>query len=273
MDTLGHIHGLPGLFVACIFSAALSSVSSCLNSLAAITLEDFIKPLVFLNISDARATRISKLLSLFYGVICFGLVFVAEQLGGVLQAVLSVSGMIGGPLLGLFTLGMFFPWTNWIGAFVGCVIAFLFDLWILVGAQVAIANKDIVPQRLPTSIEGCLGAIGNFTVGGPPPPPPENEGLINLYKISYMWYSAIGCCLTVLLAIPISFATKPDDPRKLNPKLISPAIDGFVRSLLPEKILKKIGWEIGANFQKLDNEPVSEDVIVVEGEGGTKFNT
>jgi sodium-coupled monocarboxylate transporter 8/12 len=36
--------GLAGFFVAGIFSASLSTVSSAINSLAAVTLEDYIKP-------------------------------------------------------------------------------------------------------------------------------------------------------------------------------------------------------------------------------------
>lgn len=43
MDTMGSIPGLTGLFVAGIFSAALSSVSPVLNSLAAVTMEDYVK--------------------------------------------------------------------------------------------------------------------------------------------------------------------------------------------------------------------------------------
>jgi len=42
-DTMGSIPGLTGLFVAGIFSAALSSVSPVLNSLAAVTMEDYLK--------------------------------------------------------------------------------------------------------------------------------------------------------------------------------------------------------------------------------------
>jgi solute carrier family 5 (sodium-coupled monocarboxylate transporter), member 8/12 len=35
--------GLPGLFVAGIFSGSLSTVSSAVNSLAAVSLEDYLK--------------------------------------------------------------------------------------------------------------------------------------------------------------------------------------------------------------------------------------
>jgi len=54
-DTMGSIPGLTGLFVAGIFSAALSSVSPVLNSLAAVTMEDYLKvyhfKLLFLSIA------------------------------------------------------------------------------------------------------------------------------------------------------------------------------------------------------------------------------
>lgn len=43
VDAMGSMPGLPGIFVAGIFSASLSSVSAALNSLAAVTLEDYIK--------------------------------------------------------------------------------------------------------------------------------------------------------------------------------------------------------------------------------------
>lgn len=43
IDALGQYPGVAGLFVAGIFSASLSTVSTALNSLAALTLEDYFK--------------------------------------------------------------------------------------------------------------------------------------------------------------------------------------------------------------------------------------
>ena len=45
-DTMGGYLGLSGLFVAGIFSGSLSTVSSAINSLAAVTLEDYVKPCI-----------------------------------------------------------------------------------------------------------------------------------------------------------------------------------------------------------------------------------
>jgi sodium-coupled monocarboxylate transporter 8/12 len=43
VDSLNHMPGLSGLFVAGIFSGSLSTVSSAVNSLAAVTIEDYLK--------------------------------------------------------------------------------------------------------------------------------------------------------------------------------------------------------------------------------------
>ncbi|XP_068436796.1 solute carrier family 5 member 6 isoform X2 [Clinocottus analis] len=61
MDMLQGLPGLPGLFVACLFSAALSTISSAFNSLATVTMEDLVKP-HFPAMTEARATLLSKAL-------------------------------------------------------------------------------------------------------------------------------------------------------------------------------------------------------------------
>lgn len=85
MDTLGGIHGLSGLFVAGVFSAALSSLSTCLNSMSAIVLEDFVKPFVHKPLSNRAINWIMRMVVVFMGVICVALVVVVQKLGTVLQ--------------------------------------------------------------------------------------------------------------------------------------------------------------------------------------------
>ncbi|XP_069191851.1 sodium-coupled monocarboxylate transporter 1 isoform X2 [Procambarus clarkii] len=155
MDTLGQWQGLPGLFVAGIFAGALSTVSSGMNSLAAIVLEDFVKNGCYPGISDKACTSVSRGLSLFFGLLTFALVFVTEQLGNILSAALSIFGLVGGPLLGVFTLGMFFPWANATGAFVGEIVSLIFMFWIGVGHHMARYSGQIKLESMPTSIDGC----------------------------------------------------------------------------------------------------------------------
>lgn len=135
-------------------------MSTGLNSLAAITLEDFVRGTTrWRHISDEAATKLSKLFAIMYGLLSFGLVFVAEQLGGVLQASFSVAGIIGGPLLALFTLGMLVPWVNKRGALIGSVVSLLLTMWLGVGANVAKATGQIIQPKLPLRTIGCNATI------------------------------------------------------------------------------------------------------------------
>lgn len=163
VDALGHIPGLAGLFVSGIFSAGLSSISSSLNSLAAITLEDYFKPLysaIFqrpYNLNSKQSALISKLFVAFYGAIMIGFAFIVQNLQGVLQVSLTVFGVIGGPLLGLFTLGMTTKRANQYGAVLGLFIGISVSLWIGFGSP-----KPPLPL-LNFSTENCSRFVGNGT--------------------------------------------------------------------------------------------------------------
>uniref|UniRef100_A0A8C2XAC4 Sodium-dependent multivitamin transporter n=1 Tax=Cyclopterus lumpus TaxID=8103 RepID=A0A8C2XAC4_CYCLU len=188
MDVFKDLPGLAGLFVACLFSGALSTISSAFNSLATVTMEDLIKP-YFPNMTEAKATLLSKGLALVYGLVCLAMAYLASIMGSVLQAAFSIFGMVGGPLLGLFCLGMFFPWANSTGAVVGLVAGLAMAFWIGIGSFVM-----RMPDSLPALNATVLPLFDNMTTAAMTTlvtaTKAKPSGVEALYSLSYMWYSA-----------------------------------------------------------------------------------
>lgn len=103
METLGQYPGLPGMFIAGIFSAALSSLSTGLNSLACVIYTDFIKPL-WPDISEKSAATVMRFTVIVFGLISIALAYVVEHLGAVLPLAVIFSGISLGPLFGMYGL-------------------------------------------------------------------------------------------------------------------------------------------------------------------------
>uniref|UniRef100_A0A1B6D5M6 Sodium-coupled monocarboxylate transporter 1 n=1 Tax=Clastoptera arizonana TaxID=38151 RepID=A0A1B6D5M6_9HEMI len=82
LDIMGDYRGLTGLFIAGVFSAALSTMSCGLNAAAGTIYEDFVT--IFYS-SEKHAPIILKLIVVILGTLCVTLVFIVEHLGGVLQ--------------------------------------------------------------------------------------------------------------------------------------------------------------------------------------------
>ncbi|XP_030378949.1 putative sodium-dependent multivitamin transporter [Scaptodrosophila lebanonensis] len=222
VDTMGEYAGLSGLFVSGIFCASLSTISSAISSLAAVTLEDYLKPLVGCaagrQLSDRQTLWYSKLLSIFYGAICVGLAFLAGSIGGLLQAALSIFGIVGGPLLGLFTLGMYVTSANEKGAVAGMLVSLVFSFWIGFGQP-----KPPIPS-LDMSTSGCpvdrsyLIDILRRTSDNNSKAEPESEQYFYLYRISYMWYAVLGFLISFLCGWLFSYCCtwlKWDDNRRI----------------------------------------------------------
>ncbi|KAA3680304.1 solute carrier family 5 (sodium-dependent multivitamin transporter), member 6 [Paragonimus westermani] len=113
--------GIPvirGLFLSVIFAAAISTVSSGVNSLATVLLEDIFRPLLLFvrkrDITERKRSLLAVILSIIVGVCTIGMSFVFMVMGPrVLQFSFSLFGAVGGPILAVFTLGMVIPCVNW----------------------------------------------------------------------------------------------------------------------------------------------------------------
>ena len=79
MELFDSVPGLPGLFIAALAAASLSTLSSGLSSLAAVTYEDILKTF-FPNLNEEKATNISKIVVVIYGVIAVAIAFLLLQI-------------------------------------------------------------------------------------------------------------------------------------------------------------------------------------------------
>ncbi|XP_046673461.1 sodium-coupled monocarboxylate transporter 2-like [Homalodisca vitripennis] len=160
MTTLQGYPGVPGLFLAGIFSAGLSTVSTGVNSLAAIWFAELDGTSFKERLTEKKAGITVKLLALFFGVLSYLLVFLVPFMGGLVPVTISLSSIFAGSLFGVFMLGMYVKRANSIGATCGLLSGVIIMSWICVGSIVASKSGQIVDSVLPSSTEQC---VGNFT--------------------------------------------------------------------------------------------------------------
>ncbi|XP_028025965.1 putative sodium-dependent multivitamin transporter [Bombyx mandarina] len=221
--------GLLGLFIAGIFSASLSTISAACNALAAVTLTDYVNR--WFLIPSSYIPWMTKLAACTYGFLFLGLAFLAEHLGGVLQAALTIFGAVGGPLFGVFTLGMFTTFANERGAFVALLTGMALTLWMSFG------GPRPTPVKLPLSIDGC-----GFNVTNPLPAVSTNfSDYFYPYRISYMWTSPIGFVWVLAVGTAISLVWRQQQPWERDgkpnpdPALFTPPLAKLLRKKYGDK--------------------------------------
>uniref|UniRef100_A0A1A9UCZ6 Sodium/solute symporter n=1 Tax=Glossina austeni TaxID=7395 RepID=A0A1A9UCZ6_GLOAU len=192
MQTVGNLPGLPGLFVAGVFGAALSSMSTVLNSTALVILEDIVKNLLKIDLSPKAANHLVRASVFILGAIGLALSFLFQYLEGILSVGVSLTGLASSAQFGIFTLGILFPWTNSIGALTGGIIGYLMAAWIVFGVQISTLMDLIVRDKLPLDVSECPF---NVTL----PEPREQPDINPIFLISYHWTNPIGVCTTLLV--------------------------------------------------------------------------
>ncbi|WP_438766287.1 sodium:solute symporter family transporter [Kushneria sp. TE3] len=112
--------GLTGILIVAIFSAAMSSVSSAINSLSAASVEDlFVRGR---DIDDKRYMRLSRLASIFWGVVCITLAFFTGNIAStIIEAINKVGSLFFGPMLATFLAAILIRRINGIGANCGLI--------------------------------------------------------------------------------------------------------------------------------------------------------
>lgn len=123
-------HGLIGLLIAVIFAAAMSSTSSELNALASTTTVDFYKRMVNDQGSDKHNVLMSRLFTVFWGILALIFAIFATQLDNLIQAVNIIGSVFYGPILGIFMVAFLLKFVKGNAVFIAALISEAIIIWL-----------------------------------------------------------------------------------------------------------------------------------------------
>jgi len=112
--------GFRGFLIAALFAAAMSTISSVLNSLTTVFLSDF-----YIRFKKREASvKLARWITLTIGFFSTTLACLGGLLGNILEAATTIINFFGGALVGIFLLGMLSRRTGPTGALVGFAAGF-----------------------------------------------------------------------------------------------------------------------------------------------------
>ncbi|XP_078486772.1 sodium-coupled monocarboxylate transporter 2-like [Ciona intestinalis] len=271
--------GMSGVFISSVFSGSLSTVSTAITALASVTVHDFLKPIF--PWSEKTYANISRGLVIFYGLVLMLFAYLASKLGAILQAAISIIGLLCGPVVGLFTLGVLFPFANSAGSLSGLFVGIAMNVWVFVGSKsypppAKFANalplscavsSNLVANSSQAMTTTAFGQSINMTTSSPvlaTTRPPVSD----LYAMSYMYYSAFGFCFVVLVGVIVSLATGGYKTRKeVDPKLIYRFFDHWLFKWIPEKVRRMLWCGVDHDISKQQ----TEKIFHIEGKINPRF--
>lgn len=237
LQILTQIPGLTGLFVAAVYAAVLSSISTQLNSMTALLWEDFLKVLpVFKNWSEVKVGGLQKVLVFAAGVLGIVLGLAVSQLGwSFLRALFAINGALSGPLIGLFLTAVYLPWVNIKGASTGFVVSIFLNLWLAFGqltqpkAPFLPLSRDncttpdpvIMTTAEPLNITTIITPTNQTTLA-PETTVSDEQMMHPIYSLSYCLNSLWGTLFCIIVAIIVTAVTGANTPEDVEEKLIAP---------------------------------------------------
>ena len=158
--------GLAGLFMASLFSAAMSMLSSDLNCLSVVGVEDYYRRLRP-NATDHQRLRMGKIIVVICGILAImTATIIAWKSERVLSFYYTVTSIIAGGLAGLFLLAFLSPRANREGAYIGIAACILFSTWgVLTSGKTPTWDLGQFNFKLHPIMIGVLGHLVLLVVG------------------------------------------------------------------------------------------------------------
>jgi SSS family transporter len=162
-------HVLKGLLIVAILTAAMSSVSSALTSLASVSTMDFVKKLLP-GRSETFFLRFSRLSTVVWAVLLMCVAYLSREVAFVLEAAFKLRGLTSGALLGGLMMALF--WKR--------------------GSAKPVITGMLSSLAIMTYISPMVQA--NLPASWPHLP----------VTLAFPWYTFFGCCITVTVAFAVS---------------------------------------------------------------------
>jgi SSS family solute:Na+ symporter len=133
--------GVSGLLVAAIIAAAMSTVSSTLNSGATVLLEDYRKRFAKAELLPKAQLRFLRCATAGLAVFSMAVALAVMNVSSVLSTWWAAQSVLSGGMLGLFLLGAFARRTRAVHAAAATALGVLTVFWIVFGAKLTGASQ------------------------------------------------------------------------------------------------------------------------------------
>lgn len=174
--------GLIGLMLSAILAAAMSTLSSSLNSSATAVINDFYLPKQKNNVADSKVLILTQLLTVGFGVLQVAVGMLATLLSqAVVDSALTIASFSAGLLLGMFLLGILTQRVQQGAALCGGLVGLLTLLFV-----------QFVLPNLPIELSD----------GGP-------------VRVAWPWFALIGSGTTFIAGLLCSFFDGPSSDNEL----------------------------------------------------------
>lgn len=193
-------NGLIGILMVGIMSAAMSSLSSTINSLSAVTIEDFFNS-GEKKLSEKKYMFLSKGLVIFWGTVCILAAYLfGNSESTVIELINAISSLFYGPILAAFVIAIFFKKVNHIGMNTAIITAVVVNL---------------IFKYLPELV--YFFSQGNFYTGYASIHTALAEvGIHNVLDLFWIWYNLTGFVIAVIVAIIVSKLTSKTPAKQLE---------------------------------------------------------
>ncbi|XP_077967873.1 sodium-coupled monocarboxylate transporter 1-like isoform X2 [Styela clava] len=267
--TIGGALGLSSCYLSCCSQVTTQRYMSCnsvrssritissgVNSLSALALEDFVIP-CFPAMSTTRKMVFSKVMTVIFGGVVMGIAYSVSLLSSNIIQINMITGAVAAPILSVFTMGMFMPWINSWGALSGMISGIVCGSWVAL-ASINQATYPATTESLPVSTNNCTvtSSLHNVTTTlstessedttalEPMSTISEEYGSVlqyTLYSMSPFLYGTFAFFVSIIVGHIVSLFTGFNKVSEADPDLFVPVIDcKILRFGIPEKSSEEI---------------------------------